>query len=61
MARPRKGEEKKRPHHLGFRVSDEVRDALKAKAERLDVPMADIVHEALERDLGLRPAKKRGT
>src|SRR5262245_47228623 len=56
MARPRKGEEKNRPVHLGFRVSEEINQALRRLAEKRGTPMSDLVVEILER--GLRDAAR---
>jgi predicted transcriptional regulator len=58
MARPRKGEEKSRPHHLGVRVSDEVRDGLKALAKARGVPVSDLAHDALEAYLTAQKRRK---
>jgi predicted DNA-binding protein len=62
MARPRKGEEKHRPIHLGFRVSKETDQQLRWLAEKRGSPMSDLVTEILEK--GLRQAieaeKRRG-
>jgi hypothetical protein len=70
MARPRKGEEKDRPIHLGFRVPHWVRAGLGQIAAEEDCPVSDVVNEALvaflkrngiKRDEGLpaRPKHKR--
>jgi predicted DNA-binding protein len=56
MARPRKGEEKDRPVHLGFRVSEETSEALRRLAEKRGSPMSDLVVEILEK--GLRDAAR---
>ena len=48
MARPKKVEAKNRPHHLGIRVTDQVRDDLKALADERGATVSDIAHEALE-------------
>ena len=58
MARPRKGEEKARPNHLGVRVTDEVRDALKALAKARGVPVSDLAHDALEAYLAAQKRRK---
>lgn len=58
MARPLKKDEKKRPNHLGFRVTDAVRDALHAEADRKGIPMSDIVHDLLEKAFLGRGEKK---
>jgi hypothetical protein len=57
MARPRKGEEKDRPIHLGFRVSRETSRALRELAEKRGSPMSDLVVEILEK--GLRDAVRK--
>lgn len=49
MARPRRDEQKNRPNHLGVRVTDDVREALRTIAERRNLPVSDVVHEALEK------------
>ena len=48
MARPKAGEEKNRPVHLGFRVPEETDTALRKIAEKRGAPMSDIVNEALD-------------
>jgi hypothetical protein len=47
MARPRKGEEKNAPIHLGFRVPVWVHDGLQTLAAERGGPMSDIANEAL--------------
>jgi hypothetical protein len=47
MARPRKGEEKKRPVHLGFRVSKWVYAGLQHVAGEHGRPMSDLAYDAL--------------
>ena len=47
MARPRKGEEKERPVHLGFRVSKWVYAGLQRLANERGGPMSDLAYEAL--------------
>ena len=47
MARPKAGEEKDRPIHLGFRVPIWVRDGLDRLAKQQDSPVSDIANEAL--------------
>jgi hypothetical protein len=62
MARPRKGEEKDRPVHLGFRVSEETSRALRALAEKRRSPMSDLVVDILEkglRDAGVLPRRNK--
>jgi hypothetical protein len=45
MARPRKGEEKNRPIHMGLRVSEWVRDGLERIAKEKGVSMSDVVYD----------------
>jgi hypothetical protein len=52
MARPRKGEEKDRPKHLGFRVTTWVYDGVQKLAAEEGVPASEIAHELLEIALG---------
>jgi hypothetical protein len=52
MARPRKGMEKARPKHLGFRVATWVHDAVHRLAAEQDQPASEIAHELLEIALG---------
>jgi hypothetical protein len=56
MGRPRKGEEKHRPIHLGFKVTEQLNADLRRLAEKRGSPMSDVVVEILER--GLRDAAK---
>lgn len=58
MARPKKAEAKNRPNHLGIRVTDEVRDALKALAKARGVPVSDLAHDALEAYLAAQKRRK---
>ena len=58
MARPRKGEEKNAPIHLGFRVQVWVRDGLQTLAAERGRPMSDIANEAMAAYLkrnGIKP------
>jgi hypothetical protein len=48
MARPRAGEEKHRPIHIGVRVSKELNAALRKIADKRDSPLSDVVNEALD-------------
>jgi hypothetical protein len=52
MARPRKGEEKDRPKHLGFRVATWVHDGVHQLAAEQGVPASEIAHDLLEIALG---------
>ena len=52
MARPRKGREKTRPRHLGFRVATWVHDAVHRIAAEQGQPASDVAHELLEIALG---------
>jgi hypothetical protein len=47
MARPKKGEEKVRPIHLGFRVAEWVHGGLGRLAESDGVPVSDLANDAL--------------
>lgn len=58
MARPRKGEEKHRPHRVGFRVSEEVRSLLESEAVRTGKSLGDVAHEALEAYFKRRQQRK---
>jgi hypothetical protein len=48
MARPRKGTEKTRPKHLGFRTEAWVHEAVHRLAAEHDQPASEIAHELLE-------------
>jgi hypothetical protein len=52
MARPRNGDEKRRPRHLGFRTETWVHDAVRRLAAEHDLPASEIAHELLEMALG---------
>ena len=56
MGRPRKGEEKHRPIHLGFKVTEQLNLELRWLAEKRGATMSDVVFEILEK--GLRDATK---
>ena len=45
MARPRKGEEKNRPIHMGLRVSEWVRAGLERIAAEKGMTMSDVVYD----------------
>jgi hypothetical protein len=47
MARPKSGEEKDRPIHMGFRVTKWVRAGLEKIAKEDDAPLSDVCHDAL--------------
>jgi hypothetical protein len=47
MARPKAGEEKVRPIHLGFRVAEWVRAGLDRLAKQQGSPVSDVANEAL--------------
>lgn len=51
MARPRKGEEKDRPKHLGFRVATWVHDGVQKLAQESGQPASEVAHELLEEAL----------
>ncbi|HEY1246299.1 MAG TPA: hypothetical protein VGF29_15855 [Hyphomicrobiaceae bacterium] len=60
MARPRKGEEKDRPKHLGFRVATWVHDGVQRLAEERGLPASEVAHDLLEIALGrfgIKPPK----
>jgi hypothetical protein len=59
MGRPRKGEEKNRLLHLGFKVSEQLNADLRRLAEKRGATMSDVVVEILEN--GLRDAAKVGS
>jgi hypothetical protein len=52
MARPRKGEEKDRPKHLGFRVATWVYDGVQKLATEKGLPASEVAHDLLEIALG---------
>jgi hypothetical protein len=52
VARPRNGNEKYRPKHLGFRTETWVHDAVHRLAAENDRPASQIAHELLEIALG---------
>jgi hypothetical protein len=52
MARPRKGEEKDRPRHLGFRVATWVYDGVQRLATEKGMPASEVAHDLLEIALG---------
>src|SRR5262245_29707335 len=52
MARPRDGNEKRRPRHLGFRTEIWVHDAVHRLAAEHGQHASDIAHELLEIALG---------
>jgi hypothetical protein len=56
MGRPRKGEEKHRSAHLGFKVTEQLNADLRRLAEKRGSPMSDVVVEILEK--GLQDAAK---
>lgn len=47
MARPSKDQAKNRPHMIGLRVAEGVREWLEHEASVRDMPMSDVVHEIL--------------
>jgi predicted DNA-binding protein len=58
MARPKKEDAKHRPNHLGVRVTDQVRDGLKALSKSRGAPVSDLVHDALEAYLAAQKRKR---
>ncbi len=59
MARPRKGLEKNRTHHVGFRATDEVKAALDETVIRTGKSMADVLNELVEKELLGKAARRR--
>jgi hypothetical protein len=60
MARPRKGEEKDRPKHLGFRVATWVYESVQRLAAERNQPASEVVHDLVEAALrrrGIKPEK----
>ena len=58
MGRPRRGEEKNAPHHLGFRVPEWVRAGLGQLAAQRDCPVSEI---RLNQALGSSYSKRNGS
>ena len=52
MARPRKGEEKDRPKHVGLRVATWVHDGVQKLAAEKGLPASEVAHQLLEIGLG---------
>jgi hypothetical protein len=52
MARPRKGEEKDRPKHIGFRAATWVHEGLQRLAEQRGQPYSEVAHDLMEIALG---------
>jgi hypothetical protein len=65
MARPRKGEEKDRPKHLGFRVATWAHDGVQRLAGESGQPASEVAHDLLEAALrrrGIEPSQEeKGT
>jgi hypothetical protein len=64
MARPRKGQEKDRPRHLGFRVATWVHDAVQRLAAEQGQPASEVAHDLLEAALrrrGIKPPPEKGS
>jgi hypothetical protein len=62
MARPRKGTEKTRPRHLGFRVATWVHDAVHRLAAERNIPASEVAHDLLEialGHLGIKPERPK--
>lgn len=51
MARPRKGQEKDRPHHLGFRTAASLYAAIHRLAQHRKQPVSEVAHDLLEKAL----------
>ena len=47
MGRPKAGQEKHRPINFALRMSATEKRALQDEAHRRDMPISDIIHEAL--------------
>jgi hypothetical protein len=61
MARPRKGEEKDRPKHIGFRAATWVHDGVLQLAEQREQPYSEVAHDLMEsalRRLGIKPSQE---
>ena len=58
MARPKTGEEKKRPVHLGLRVTKWVRAGLDKVAKEDGAVVSDVVHDVLVAYLKRRGVKE---
>jgi hypothetical protein len=59
MARPRKGEEKDRPKHIGFRTATWVWEGVQRLAAERSQPASEVAHDLLEIALGrfgIRPS-----
>ena len=64
MARPRKGEEKDRPKHIGFRAATWVWDGVQRLATEQGTPASEVAHDLMEIALGqfgIKPPKKSDT
>lgn len=59
MARPRLGQEKRRPHRVAFLVTEEVRAGLEVVAQQTGQSMSDVANEALEAYLAVALRAKR--
>ena len=64
MARPRKGEEKDRLKHIGFRAATWVWDGVQRLAAEQEVPASEVAHDLMEIALGrfgIKPPRKSDT
>jgi hypothetical protein len=52
VARPKKGEEKVRPKHIGFRAATWVWEGVQQIAEEQGQPASEVAHELMEIGLG---------
>jgi hypothetical protein len=52
MGRPKKGEEKDRPKHIGLRVATWVFDGVHELAVQRGLPVSEVAHDLLEIGLG---------
>ena len=52
MGRPRKGEEKDRPKHIGFRAATWVWDGVQRLAAEQEAPASEVAHDLMEIALG---------
>jgi hypothetical protein len=61
MGRPKKGEEKDRPKHLGFRVATWVHDGVQRLAGESGRPASEVAHDLMEAALrrrGIEPPQE---
>jgi hypothetical protein len=65
MGRPKKGQEKDRPKHIGFRAATWLYDGVQHLAGESGQPASEVAHDLLEAALRLRgiepPHEEKGT